>query len=267
MSKMGFLNRLFKKHEEELKEVIAVEAFRDYRANNKFRYKVRTKGSDGTTYSGMLLARAPFPEIGQMINPKEWTSVDPSATYKEDWRNMYGLKSISEAHEMPKIAEICIDTHYDMYMIHLGVGLFLTLPNLSDDAKASLYNFDLLEETDFEGTVIIPTVSTSTIVPLGETLVTPEALETCKKYVSFSGDGLTALNLAIRFLQEQRTDAAKRIDEMVAFNQLYDRKPLEEAKQRAETHCNTNSLEERFESAKRESEETRRFITKRHGPR
>lgn len=246
---MGFLNRSFKKHEDELKEVIAIEPFRDYRANNKFRYKIRTKDSSGTTYSGLLLARATFPEIGQMINLEDWVSINPEAVYKEDWQNMYGLKSISESHEMPKIGEICIDIYHYVYMIYLGVGAFLVLPNAPDGAKASLYNFCFLGGSDFEGAYTTKLLYYGSIIPLGEVLSTSDTLESCKEYVSFSGDALMAINLAIKTLQEQKSEAAKKIDEMAAFNQLYDRKPLEGANENVQPNDSTTCQEEQSEPA------------------
>ena len=221
---MGFLSNLFAKKEDELKEVIAIEPFRDYRANNKFRYKIRTKDSNGTTYSGLLLARATFPEIGQMINPKDWTSVNPDEVYKEDWQNLYGVSSIAQLHEMPKIAEVCVDILKGSgeYSIHLGVGLFLVLPNITDANKVSLENFDYLGYGEFEGAYITELLSYGSIVPLGYVLKSANTLEACKQQVSFSGDALTALNLAIKTLQGQKSEAAKKIDEMASFNKLMD---------------------------------------------
>lgn len=220
---MGFLSNLFAKKEDELKEVIAIEPFRDYRINNKFRYKVRTKGSDGTHYSGILLARAVFPEIGQMINPKDWTSVNPEEVYKEDWQNMYQAKSIAQLDTMPKIGEVCVDIlkGYGEYSIYLGAGLFLTLPNVPDGAKANLYCFGFLGGSDLEGAHIKEPQSYGGIIPLGEVLGTPDTLEACKECITFSGDDLTALNLAIKTLQEPKSEAAKKIDEMAAFNKLF----------------------------------------------
>lgn len=219
---MGFLSNLFAKKEDNLKEVISVKPFRDPHAGNKYRYQILVKGSDGIIYSGILLATAVFPEINQKINLKEWTSTDLFRQYKEDWQNMYQAKSITQLNEMPKIGEICVDVLKGdgEYSIYLGEGLFLVLPNVPDGAKVNLYCFGFLGGSDVEGAYISESQSYGSIIPLGEVLSTPDTLEACKEYTTFSGDDLTVLNLAIKTLNGQKSEATKKIDEMAAFNKL-----------------------------------------------
>ena len=219
---MGVLSNLFSKKEDELQEVIGIKPFQDHNADNKYRYQILVKGSDDIIYSGILLATATFPEIGQKINLKEWTSTDLFRQYKEDWQNMYQAKSIAHLDAMPKIGEVCVDILRGAgeFSIYLGAGLFLVLPNVPDGAKINLYCFGFLGGSDLKGAHITEPQSYGSIIPLGEVLSTPDTLEACKECTTFSGDALTALNLAIKTLQGQKSEVATQIDEMAAFNLL-----------------------------------------------
>ena len=214
---------LFDFLKEERKEVIVIEPFRDSRINGKYRYKVRTKDRKGTTYSGTLLAQAMFPEIGQMIKPEEWTSVEADRAYREDWQNMYGRKSVSQTFEMPKIGEVCVDISKGdgEFSIYLGMELFLVLPALSDESKMCLESFDYLDSSDFKDAYITVQLRYDKIFALGYVLKSSRTLELFSESADVTGDAKIALNLTIRNILDTRPEAVKQIDKMAEFNKLW----------------------------------------------